>query len=144
MNEVMIAATTIPVVIEITARPGDLLLLVNGVCIGVQPRRAIALIEGRVQQPTRHDPVAKINGGGKKPTARQKSREEANVKLLAMIGKGPPRNTARLLDAMNIDPKDNKRKYLMQRLNYLADTGVIARHPDDTHARRPRWVLPKS
>lgn len=121
-----VVATGIPVAIDISAKAGDMLLIVHGVCVGVQPKR--------VYTSTNYTPSKVKPRGGKEGDV------NSNEAVLQVLGNGPL-DTSQLLDALNLHKKDPRRKVVMQRVQRLKAAGTIKPVKADKDAPRPRWEI---
>jgi hypothetical protein len=83
-----------------------------------------------------------ITGPGPSPGSGNRHHQGRDI-IIAKLRSTGPLNTARLLDALNIDPKDPRRKNLMQLIARMKDEGVLAPIREDRNKPRPRWMVAK-
>lgn len=148
MPNIKIDAVTVPVVVAFTAQPGDVLLLVNGVCVGLQHAEHVieridvapAPWEVEVDEDVSEPSVAKavalripaesVHGGRLK-------HDDARI-LVALRELQQPVKAADVLNRLRL--RDQQQRILMgQRLKRLVDRGEIKRL--DQNGERPRYVI---
>lgn len=139
----MVAATTYPVAVAFSAKPGDHVLIVQGVCIGVRPQGLPARPQGEPDRsrgrPHKAPPsdLPRTPGGRLQPGP-------ANERLFAVLREHGPLTAGQILDRIGISPKDNARRIEVQRLDRLRRAGKIQPIKEDKNSTRPRLQLVKS
>lgn len=136
-GKLTIEATGIPVVVEITARPGDTLLIVNGVCVGVQSAGGkTKALPTSLRETKAIQPVIKRRNN--------RHRTADDEQILDVIRKHGPSDTAHILDLLKLDPKDPQRRAFSQRITRMKRQGSIQPIKAEKHKGQPRYELGKA
>jgi hypothetical protein len=124
MRQIKVEAYEVPSGLAFHAKLGDTLIVVNGVCVGVQ----------------------QVNGGSevlrlaapKRPKIGRSTDVEEDERILAVLKEHGPLNVAHILDALKLDPKDDRRRLYGQRVNRMEMRGVLRVVKADKHKVRQR------
>lgn len=126
--KVSIDAQLIPCAADVLAYAGQKLIVVNGVCIGVQE-----------ELPATAPATQITNNWGN-----QISREVTLKDVLAVLIKFGPATAMTIGDKLGIERPDARTRYQVTRqLRVGMRTGEIHRHPNDAAIRYPRYCLGK-
>jgi len=131
MVKVELEATEMPVAVALSALPGDVLLVVNGVCVGVRHSKAAGAprLKNRKPQFTNRAP-----GEAKAQTI------EFQERLLGIYRSRGPMTNAEMYDALRIPHKNTtERARVNWHIRNMADKGMTRRHPEDVHKHRPPY-----
>lgn len=131
-EEIARLVTGISVAVEVHAQPGDTLLVVNGVCIGVQTaqRARTLMVQGR-KSPTEGKEWER---GGKGVNS--------NNAIFEALRDGPL-DTRHILDKLGLDVKDNMRRVVLQRIQRMKASGLIRKIKEDQHKNHARYEVSK-
>ena len=137
-GKLTVEATGIPVVCEFTAHPGDTLVIINGVCVGVQrPGGKTRALLTDMREAVSEAP--RKRGAGQRGKTRWG--RDGDDMVLAVIRKHGPNNAAHILDLLKLDPKDPERRAFQQRITRMRKSGQIQPIKAEQHKGRPRYEL---
>lgn len=162
MAKVTIEADEVRCAVTIRAEPGDILLVMNGLCVGVHQRSIIRLhaaarermnsgseapgtraqalqtVTAIAREVAHHEPVH-VKGIANKFS--DLDREDQDKVLMAAIRERQPIRTAELLDLLKINDVE-LRGIIRSRVNHWAKTGKIVRPKGEVGKRmHPHWTL---
>jgi len=138
MTEIRIPAQLIDVAVTGQIKPGDKLLVVNGICIGLQTPERLQLIDSRL-------PINAHGGGrprkdGKPHASQQEIDDERDAILRTLAPK--PLLVSQLLDALGIERKDSGKRTLVNgHIRRMFQRGLIRKVREDRDKMFARYEV---
>jgi len=139
-GKLTVEAIGIPVVTDIVAQPGDLLLVVNGVCVGVQ--KVVAKVTVRaprlprpVEQPATSDLFADDGPGSR---SRRAMMAEVEQRVIGIIRENGPMDARHILDRMQLDTKE--RRIIGQKVWRMLQQGMLRRASGEQTKKQPKMI----
>lgn len=141
-NATSIQAIIIPVAVAFSAKPGDNLLIVKGVCIGLDGHATPDTSGGGIPGPSYIPPRPKRKR--KQPRySRQKGSLSANpIRVISAVHhSAQPLTTGNILDIICPNPDDPERSVLRASIQNLKNKRILSPVPEDRGMRNPHYQL---
>ena len=138
-NATSIQAIIIPVAVAFSAKPGDHLLIVKGVCIGLDGHAAPDTSGGAIPGPSY---VPKRKRKQPKYSRRKGSLSANPIRIISAVYHSQvPLTTGNILDIICPNPEDPERSVLRASVQNLKVKRVLSPVPEDRGRRNPHYQL---
>ena len=140
-GKLTVEAIGVPVVTDIVAQPGDTLLIVQGVCVGVQKATSKVTVRQarpprQIERPTTIDLFADTTPGNR---ARRANMAALEQQVIGIIRSNGPMNTRSIVAMMQIaDAKE--RRLVGQKIWRMLQQGMLRRASGEQTKRQPKMI----